>query len=59
MTYNFDPEAWAERQRDLLRQRRAAGELDEAALQAALAEVERRLEEMWARLDGSYRLPRT
>lgn len=57
MTYNFDPEAWAERQRVLLRQRQAAGELDEAALQAALAEVERRLEEMWARLEGSYRLP--
>lgn len=57
MTYNFDPDRWWERQRELLRQRQQAGALDEAQYQAALEEAERRREEMWARLDGSYRLP--
>lgn len=57
MTYNFDPDRWCERRRELLRQRQQAGELDEAQYQAALEEAERRREEMWTRLDGSYRLP--
>lgn len=58
MTYNFDPDRWGERQRELLWRRRQAGELDEVEYQKALDEVERRREEMWARLDGTYQLPR-
>lgn len=58
MTYNFDPDRWSELQRELLRQRRQAGKLSEVEYQKALDEVERRREEMWARLHGSYQLPR-
>ena len=36
MTYNFDQDAWYDRQRALLEAKRQRGELDEAALAAAL-----------------------
>lgn len=57
MTYNFDPEAWWQRHAELLRRRHRAGELGDAELAAALAELDRRLEAMLARLDGTYQLP--
>jgi hypothetical protein len=57
VTYNFDPEEWFERQRRLLVERRRRGELDAAGQQAALAELERRYEEMVARLDGTFVIP--
>jgi hypothetical protein len=57
MTYNFDPERWYENQRRLLEARRAAGEIDQDALDAQLEDLERRYEEMCARLDGSFQLP--
>ncbi len=58
MTYNFDAERWYENQRALLEGKRRRGELDERGLQAALEELERRYEEMTARLDRSFELPR-
>lgn len=57
MTYNFDPEAWLDRQRAALEARHDRGEIDAAALEAGLAELERRYEEMVARLDGTYEIP--
>jgi hypothetical protein len=57
VTYNFDAEQWRENQRALLDRRRAAGELDEQAFAAALADLDRRYEEMLRRLDGSFTLP--
>ncbi len=57
MTYNFDPDRWYENRRTLLEARRERGELDEDAYNAALAELDRRFEEMVSRLDGSFRLP--
>ncbi len=57
MTYNFDAEKWFENQRLALEARRDRGELDEEAYQAALADVERRYEEMAARLDGTFEIP--
>ena len=45
MTYNFDADRWYESQKAVLAARRERGELD------------RRYEEMLARLDGSFRLP--
>ncbi len=58
MTYNFDPDRWYENQRALLEGRRERGEIDEQALAAALEELERRYEEMTARLSRSFELPR-
>ncbi len=57
MTYNFDPEKWLENQRLALEAGRARGEVDEDAYRAALAEAERRYEEMVRRLDGSFEIP--
>lgn len=57
MTYNFDAERWYERERELLDTRRDRGELDEAAWRQAVEDLDRRLEEMLRRLDGTYRIP--
>ena len=54
MTYNFDVEAWFERERARLESLRATGGLDEPGFTKALDELEHRAEEMQARLDGSF-----
>jgi hypothetical protein len=56
MTYNFDPDRWLENERAFLESRRKKGDLGKAAFQDAMADLERRYEEMWKRLDGSYRI---
>ena len=58
MTYNFDPDRWYEDQRRLLERRREEGVLDERAFEEASKDLERRYDEMVARLDGTYQLPR-
>ena len=57
MTYNFDPDQWHENAKAVLVARHERGELDENAFRDALAELDRRYEEMLTRLDGSFRLP--
>ncbi len=56
MTYNFDPDRWFEMQRRALEARRDKGEIDQAAYQDALDALERRYEEMLARLDKPFEL---
>lgn len=56
VTYNFDAERWFELRRQHLLAQRAAGELDERALAAALERLEGELEAMEARLDGSFQV---
>ena len=57
MTYNFDPDRWYENNREVLEERRRKGELDGAAFETELADLERRFGEMVDRLDGTYQLP--
>lgn len=57
MTYNFDSQRWYEIQAALLRHRFERGELDEPEYRAALADLDRRLEEMERRLDHSFQVP--
>ncbi len=57
MTYNFDPDRWLEAHRAVLEGRRDRGEIDEATLAAETLELDRRYEEMVARLDGTYEIP--
>ncbi|MFI5165267.1 MAG: hypothetical protein ACHQQS_01460 [Thermoanaerobaculales bacterium] len=57
MTYNFDAEKWYENQRRLLDLRREAGKLDERAFAEALADLDRRYDEMLDRLNNSFQLP--
>lgn len=56
VTYNFDADRWFERERQLLLRRRVAGELDDASLAEAMQRLEQRVEEMEARLDGSFQV---
>jgi hypothetical protein len=56
MTYNFDPDRWYDNQKLRLDARRAAGELDEAAYEAALEALDARYDAMCQRLDGTYEL---
>jgi hypothetical protein len=58
MTYNFDADRWYGNQRALLDARRDRGELDERAFAAALEDLDRRYEEMIARLSRSFELPK-
>jgi hypothetical protein len=57
MTYNFDPDRWYERQRNLLDQRHAGGQLDDERYRRELEALEQRYEEMTERLDGTFQLP--
>ena len=58
MTYNFDADRWHENQRALLEGKRERGELDEKAFADALEDLDRRYEEMTARLSRSFELPK-
>jgi len=57
MTYNFDPERWYVNERDALDRAYGEGRLDERAYEAAQDRLQQRLDAIWDRLDGSYRLP--
>jgi hypothetical protein len=57
MTYNFDPDRWLETHQAALAARRDRGEIDDAVLAAEMAELDRRYDEMVARLDGTYVIP--
>jgi hypothetical protein len=59
MTYNFDPDRWYASHRAALEARRDRGELEEAAFEAALAELEQRYEDLEQRLDGTYEIPKS
>jgi hypothetical protein len=57
LTYNFDPDRWYENQRAALEAKLGRGEMTREAFEAALEDLERRLEEMASRLDGTFRIP--
>lgn len=56
MTYNFDADRWFEVHRQRLLTRREAGELDDRGLAEAIERLERELDAMQARLDGSFQV---
>lgn len=58
MTYNFDPDRWLENQRRALEGRRDRGELDDGAFPEAWDDLDRRYEELVARLDGTFEIPK-
>ena len=59
MTYNFDPDRWLEAHRAAIAARRGRGEIDDDAAEVELLELDRRYEEMVARLDGTFEIPMT
>jgi hypothetical protein len=56
MTYNFDPEAWRDRQLAVVQAKREKGELSGEDLEREVDEIERRYEEMLDRLDRSFEI---
>lgn len=57
MTYNFDPDRWFESRLLLLDHRLATGEIDRERYDFELEELNRQLEAMLDRLDGTYQIP--
>jgi hypothetical protein len=57
MTYNFDPEKWYDNEKSLLEKRLSDGEIGREEFDKELDALDARLEEMWKRLDGTFRLP--
>ena len=57
MTYNFDPERWYTNEREALQRRFENGEINQAAFEKAVRELDRRYDKMQERLDGTYQLP--
>jgi len=57
MTYNFDPDTWLNTNRAALEARRDRGEFSEAEFEAELEDLDRRYDDMIARLDGTYEIP--
>ena len=57
VTYNFDPEAWFARLRTVLEVRLARGDIDAETFRDSIDDLERRYEEMVARLDGTSEIP--
>ena len=60
MTYNFDADAWYERELAELRRQREAGEIDESTHDRRLEELDARYDQIVASLDGeaSYAAPK-
>jgi pyrroloquinoline quinone (PQQ) biosynthesis protein C len=57
LTYNFDPERWFDMECAALENALREGILDRAAYETALDGLQQKLDALWDRLDGSYRLP--
>jgi hypothetical protein len=58
MTYNFDPDRWYDNELAVLKERQKTGEFDAQEYEAAVADLDRRFDEMLERLDGSYQIPK-
>jgi hypothetical protein len=58
MTYNFDPDRWYENEYTALGAQLENGDLTDVEFEKACSDLLNRYEEMVARLDGTYQLPR-
>ena len=56
MTYNFDPERWYDNERAFLDHQYRSGKVSEQKYRNDLKRLDEKLEAMWSRLDGSYRI---
>ncbi len=57
MTYNFDPDKWYENEIEFFENSYKSGEISEKEYEESLEKLNKRHEEMWSRLDGTYQLP--
>ena len=58
MTYNFDPERWYDNELAYVTAKFESGELSLSEYEAAKADLDQKYDEMIARLDGTYQIPK-
>lgn len=58
MTYNFDPDKWYDDEILILQTRLRQGKMTRQDYDQAVTDLDRRLAEMWNRLDGTYQVIR-
>ena len=56
MTYNFDPDKWYENELSILKSKFKSGEITEQEFKKAVEKLDKRHEDMWNRLDGTYQI---
>lgn len=56
MTYNFDPEKWYRNELEFISTEYKSGKITQEAFKSALAELEKKYEQMCDRLDGTYQI---
>ena len=56
MTYNFDPDNWYADEYFLIHSKLKTGEINLNEYDEAVEILDKKLEEMWERLDGSYQI---
>ena len=56
MTYNFDPDQWYENELAIIHSKYIAGKLTKDEYEEAAKQLDRKHEDMWKRLDGSYQI---
>jgi len=58
MTYNFDPDKWYDDEILILQTRLEQGKMTRQDYDQAVTDLDRRLADMWNRLDGTYQVIR-
>ena len=56
MTYNFDPDKWYENELFLIQEKLKSSKITQSEYDTAVEILDKKLEEMWTRLDGSYQI---
>jgi len=58
MTYNFDPDRWYADELAMLKRKLAAGSIRPEKFDQAVLDLDHRYDEMVAKLDGTYLIPK-
>ncbi|MFA5903804.1 MAG: hypothetical protein WC836_07690 [Desulfobacula sp.] len=56
MTYNFDPDKWYENELFLIQSKLKTRKITQNGYDEAVEILDKKLEEMWKRLDGTYQV---
>ena len=56
MTYNFDPDKWYDNELYLIQSKLKTSQITQNEYDEAVEILDKKLEEMWERLDGTYQL---
>ena len=56
MTYNFDPDKWYDDELYILKSKLKSGEITDREYDQAVESLDKKHDEMWKRLDGTYQI---